>query len=151
MSDQQLQDKTIRLLVDKIYNEKDKIINSLKERGYGELLCSSIFVRPEDLQRETRNELENLEKSDVVQKMLGWQLITKQDHGLGIILFSLASGLEEVHELDLDCRGWIDELDEKAFKISIAEIKSSRSLSEKAIKQLGRSLATLESALKVCK
>ena len=50
--------------------------------------------------------------------------ILRQDNGLGLLLFTATLG-GPIHELELDCRGRITQLQDNCFLVQVGEIKSS--------------------------
>lgn len=158
-SDLQRQERQMTKLIDFIYKEQ----NRMKLKDFIEqkidLDQSDFFANNvSSLKRPILKQLFRTSK-DVVQKMFlefiladkgKRQRLLRSDNGFGLILFGIASGLDNVcHELDLDCRGSVEAI-RSQYHIKSAEIKSSRAEAPKAIIQLTRNLSYIEAATCVC-
>jgi hypothetical protein len=159
LSDVQLLSKSVKTLTTFIFDHRDVVVRHLREQGIPDRVCESIFLDRDKMSVSTVEELKALQTdSKAMCRMLCKYALAKSaervhqiesDSGVGMLLFSAATGLSPVHELAMDCRPSIRQTAPNQFTATCFEIKSSRSGIQKATDQLSRGLAILTSAIKV--
>lgn len=122
-----------------------------------------MFRAPNQFTKEHKQELQNSKSATdevnvsymiinfIVRDKSGRTQALQSDSGIGVLFFSAACGLQmPVHEMELDCRGSVEKLEDRLYFVTVGEIKSSFKSAGAASQQLKFKLAVLERAIKCC-